>query len=138
MIRLYVFSTNVYKILTKCCKTTKYRQFYLIHDFSLGNICFKRFYVFFKNLESFVWECLRLATDHKLISIAFPALGTGQLHFPKEFVADLILKKTEEFANRNPQTPVKAVEIVVYPLDTSTVQVHFLNRRILWQPIKHW
>ena len=47
--------------------------------------------------------------------IAFPVLGTGQLQFPKEEVADTMLDVMMEYQNLHPNTCIKEIKIVVFP-----------------------
>ena len=74
-------------------------------------------------LEKFVWSCLRAAKRDKLKSIAIPALGTGALNYPKDFVAKLLINKAQEFDRKENGSQIKRVELVLHPKDTDTIKV---------------
>uniref|UniRef100_A0A3Q0QZ64 Macro domain-containing protein n=1 Tax=Amphilophus citrinellus TaxID=61819 RepID=A0A3Q0QZ64_AMPCI len=60
---------------------------------------------------------------HKnLTSISLPAIGTGNLGFPKDLVASLILDKISEFSQKKNPKHLKKVVIVLYPGDKQTIQ----------------
>ena len=59
-------------------------------------------------------------------SIAIPAIGTGVLGIPPEFVAEVMLNELFEFSRLNPQTPLREVRFVLYQEDDTTVQVSIL------------
>lgn len=61
--------------------------------------------------------------NSKLRSIAFPVIGTGQLGYSPEDIADVIMTAVEEYGNRS----VQKVDIVVFPQpDKATKQVGVL------------
>jgi poly [ADP-ribose] polymerase 10/14/15 len=70
-----------------------------------------------------VMECLQKASQSGFTSVAFPALGAGNLSYPRSVVASAILTTVDDFAQKNPNTSLKDVSIVVFPGDQQSVQV---------------
>ncbi|XP_065818692.1 protein mono-ADP-ribosyltransferase PARP9 [Labrus bergylta] len=65
-----------------------------------------------------VRDCLRLAVQYRHKSIAFPAIGTGNLGFDKTVVAQIMLNAVAEFA-RTCQSTLE-VHVVIFPTDRDT------------------
>ncbi|XP_013392895.1 uncharacterized protein LOC106160757 [Lingula anatina] len=61
-----------------------------------------------QTLSRLMSQCLEQAHQDGVSSIAFPALGTGNLKFPKDVVADVMFKEALQFSAKNSQTKVKA------------------------------
>ena len=59
-------------------------------------------------------ECTRL----KLSSIAFPALGAGNLRFPSSVVAKIMVEEVSNFLAANKNTSLTSVHLVIYMPDT--------------------
>ena len=57
-----------------------------------------------------------------MTSIAFAAIGTGTLHFPRDQVAEIYFDEVITFSQKNPSTKVKDIRFVLYDKDTLTVQ----------------
>ena len=74
-------------------------------------------------LRTFVNNCLRMAQQKGLTSIAFPAIGTGNLGIPRPSVAKWMFDEVISFSNSNPASCVTAVNFVLYSKDTQTVKV---------------
>ena len=70
-------------------------------------------------------ESLQFASKRRFKSIGFPAIGTGNLHFPRDIVAESMFSTVIEFSNANPNTSVKDVRFVLYDKDLPTVEVRF-------------
>ncbi|CAG2206177.1 BACH1 [Mytilus edulis] len=73
-------------------------------------------------LQTFMKNCLTTANSNGYTSIAFPALGTGSLGFPRDIVAREMFSSVEEFARDNPTSSVSDVRFVVYGGDSSTIK----------------
>ncbi|CAC5387435.1 BRIP1 [Mytilus coruscus] len=73
-------------------------------------------------LQTFMKKCLTTANSDGFTSIAFPALGTGSLGFPRDIVAREMFSSVEEFARNNPTSSVSDVRFVVYGGDSSTIK----------------
>lgn len=72
-----------------------------------------------------MYECLVEATKNQHSSISFPAIGTGNLGFPKKESASIMSKAVAEFAERS-QSKLD-VYFVIFPLDYDTYQVFLQN-----------
>lgn len=75
-----------------------------------------------KILEKFVRKCLTEAEKCKMRTIAFPALGTGNLAHPADIVAKQMFDTVEKFASDNLVKSLTEVLFIIYPKDTSVVQ----------------
>ncbi|CAJ1078796.1 protein mono-ADP-ribosyltransferase PARP14-like isoform X4 [Xyrichtys novacula] len=76
-----------------------------------------------KILKGIFSECLGKAEDNSHTSISLPAIGTGNLGFPKDHVASSLLKEISEFSSKKKPKHLKKVVIVLYPGDSQTIQV---------------
>ncbi|XP_045064197.1 protein mono-ADP-ribosyltransferase PARP15, partial [Coregonus clupeaformis] len=74
-----------------------------------------------KILITIIRDCLSEAEKHRLASLSFPAIGTGNMGFPKGLVSKLLLQEVKDFSQRRHSTHLKEVAIVVHPSDTQTV-----------------
>lgn len=63
------------------------------------------------------------AEDSGLTSISFPAIGTGNLGFPKDLVASLMLDEILAFSSKKQPKHLKKVVIILYSGDAQTIQV---------------
>jgi len=73
-----------------------------------------------------------------MASIAFPAIGTGTLKFPRAEVAEIYFDVVISFSQKNPDTSLKEVRFVLYDQDHPTVQafeVEFKKRNANDPPI---
>ena len=77
-------------------------------------------------LENFVMGCLATADKQNCQSIALPAMGTGQLGYPKELVARHMYSCVEQFSSKNLKSSITEVIFVLYHKDYSTVKVRLL------------
>lgn len=68
-------------------------------------------------------KSLRMAESDSEKSIAFPAIGTGNLGFPKDKVAKIMIEQVLDFAERVYQGSKLDVFFVLYPPDQGTVKV---------------
>jgi O-acetyl-ADP-ribose deacetylase len=72
-----------------------------------------------KALRSSTAMCLRLATDKELITIAFPAIGTGIAGFPMHECAEIMM---DEFVRHfSHPTSIEKIYIVLYDRDALAV-----------------
>ncbi|XP_067657091.1 protein mono-ADP-ribosyltransferase PARP14-like [Haliotis asinina] len=74
------------------------------------------------SLQVLVANCLAKASDKQYRSIAFPALGTGNLGYPRDVVAKTMMETVEQFGQLNPETSLQEVKIVVYHKDSATIK----------------
>lgn len=73
-------------------------------------------------LEKFIRNCLMKAETHQVKSIAFPALGTGNLGYPPEFVAEKMFHTVEKFAKEIVPKKLSEVCFVIYPTDDNAIK----------------
>lgn len=74
-------------------------------------------------MRSLIQSCLKEADKRALSSIAFPAIGTGKLAFPRDVVARAFFEEADNFRGKNPQSLLTKVHIVLFHKDQPTVQV---------------
>ena len=68
-------------------------------------------------------KCLELAEKLAVLSIAFPAIGTGLLRYPPEDTAKCFYDAAVEFARKHPKGCLKMIKLVVYTEDSFTKKV---------------
>lgn len=73
-------------------------------------------------LKRLLTKCLQEASKMGMASIAFPAIGTGTLQFPRAEVAEIYFDEVVSFNQKNPATTLKEVRFVLYDQDHPTVQ----------------
>lgn len=76
-------------------------------------------------------DCLNKAEDSGRTSISFPAIGTGNLQFPKDLAASLMLDEILAFSSKKQPKQLKKVVIVLYSGDAQTIQVKKENNNRL-------
>uniref|UniRef100_A0A667WYB2 Poly [ADP-ribose] polymerase n=1 Tax=Myripristis murdjan TaxID=586833 RepID=A0A667WYB2_9TELE len=67
--------------------------------------------------------CLTEAEKHRMASVSFPAIGTGNLSFPRELVSRVLLGEIQAFSSRRNPQHLREVAVVVHPSDSQTVDV---------------
>ncbi|KAK2850420.1 hypothetical protein Q7C36_009203 [Tachysurus vachellii] len=89
-----------------------------------------------QTLEGIMDGCLDLAEQQKQGSIVFPAIGTGNLGFPKALVATIMLDSVLKFSKNRASHHVQEVMIALHPSDHSTIQAFTdeFNKRFNIQP----
>ncbi|NXD82845.1 PAR14 polymerase, partial [Halcyon senegalensis] len=78
-----------------------------------------------KVLGDVITRCLEIAEELSLKSITFPAIGTGNLGFPKSVVAKLLFDKVFEFSSRKGLCSLKEVYFLLHPKDITNIQVSY-------------
>ena len=68
-------------------------------------------------------SCLQEADKRMASSIAFPAIGTGQLGFPRDIVAKEMFSAIRKFQKDHSTSSVTDIKFVVYHKDSATVKV---------------
>ena len=77
--------------------------------------------------------CLELASKYLVKSIVFPTLGTGSLGYPHKDAAKAMYKGICDFEERNPNTSISCITIVVYDADSkckAIQQVSYKNMHV--------
>ncbi|XP_007942118.1 protein mono-ADP-ribosyltransferase PARP14 [Orycteropus afer afer] len=75
-----------------------------------------------KVMEDIIKECLEITEKLSLKSVTFPAIGTGNLGFPKTIFAELIISEVFKFSSKNQQRALEEVHFLLYPSDHETIQ----------------
>ncbi|XP_043106140.1 protein mono-ADP-ribosyltransferase PARP14 [Puntigrus tetrazona] len=71
-----------------------------------------------KVLSQIIRNCLKNADKWRMASVVFPAIGTGNLGFPKDLVAKLMLTEVQEFTSTN----LQEVTVIVHPSDRESIE----------------
>ncbi|XP_062826415.1 core histone macro-H2A.1 isoform X4 [Anolis carolinensis] len=74
-------------------------------------------------LEKTVKNCLALADEKKLKSIAFPSIGSGRNSFPKQTAAQLILKAISSYFVSTMSSSIKTVYFVLFDSESIGIYV---------------
>ncbi|XP_036907370.1 protein mono-ADP-ribosyltransferase PARP14 [Sturnira hondurensis] len=75
-----------------------------------------------KIMEDIIRKCLETTENLSLKSIAFPAIGTGNLGFPKTIFAELIISEVFKFSSNNQPTSLQEVCFLLHPNDHENIQ----------------
>uniref|UniRef100_A0A671QDB4 Poly [ADP-ribose] polymerase n=1 Tax=Sinocyclocheilus anshuiensis TaxID=1608454 RepID=A0A671QDB4_9TELE len=81
-----------------------------------------------KVLSQIIRNCLKNAETWRMASVVFPAIGTGNLRFPKDLVARIMLTEVQEFNSTN----LREVTVIVHPSDRESLHMFsciFLSHR---------
>ncbi|XP_034462372.1 core histone macro-H2A.1 isoform X2 [Hippoglossus hippoglossus] len=74
-------------------------------------------------LEKTVKNCLALADEKKLKSVAFPSIGSGRNGFPKQTAAQLILKAISSYFVSTMSSTIKTVYFVLFDSESIGIYV---------------
>ncbi|XP_065527448.1 protein mono-ADP-ribosyltransferase PARP14 isoform X2 [Lathamus discolor] len=75
-----------------------------------------------KVLGGIITKCLEIAEELSLKSVTFPAIGTGNLGFPRSVVAKLLFDKVFEFSSKNGVNSLEKVQFLLHPEDIANIQ----------------
>ena len=67
-----------------------------------------------QKMESMITKVMQECDRLKATSVAFPALGTGNLGFPEKVVAEVMVRTISSYLRQNPRTTVKKVLLVIF------------------------
>ncbi|KAK3549858.1 hypothetical protein QTP86_015477 [Hemibagrus guttatus] len=84
-------------------------------------------------LQGIIDNCLKKAEKQKMTSISFPAIGTGNLHFPIDLVSKILLSEIHAFSASVCPQFLKEVTVMVHPSASETVQCFVKSFRGGWQ-----
>ncbi|XP_028313172.1 protein mono-ADP-ribosyltransferase PARP14-like isoform X2 [Gouania willdenowi] len=73
-------------------------------------------------LVSIVRFCLEEAEKLQMRSLSFPAVGTGNLKFPRDVVSKVLLKEIHSFSRRAAPSYLREVVVIVHPSDRQTME----------------
>ncbi|GCC27057.1 hypothetical protein chiPu_0005478 [Chiloscyllium punctatum] len=68
-------------------------------------------------LRTIIQKCLKNAHESHYKSMSFPAIGTGNLRFPKNTVAEMFFEEIKKFSAENPTSTLKRVKLIIYEKD---------------------
>ena len=92
-----------------------------------------------QRLRKEIAVAMRGFSAHRVTKVAFPAVGTGNLKYSTDDVADVMMDTINSFFMTSRQTDIKKVYIVIYYQDEQSLQVHFVFTYIhvvcRWIPI---
>lgn len=77
----------------------------------------------FQVMEDIIRECMEITDSLSLKSIAFPAIGTGNLGFPKTIFAELIISEVFKFSSKNQLKTLQEVHFLLHPSDHENIKV---------------
>ncbi|XP_049989289.1 protein mono-ADP-ribosyltransferase PARP14-like [Alexandromys fortis] len=75
-----------------------------------------------KIMKNIIRDCLGTAEALSLQSIGFPAIGTGNLRFPKPEFAKLIISEVLKFSSKNQLKTLQEVQFLLHPKDVENIQ----------------
>ncbi|XP_041642867.1 protein mono-ADP-ribosyltransferase PARP14-like [Cheilinus undulatus] len=75
-----------------------------------------------ETLVTIIRYCLGEAEKLKMASLSFPAIGTGNLRFPRDVVSRVLLREIHAFSSRETPQHLREVVIIVHPTDSQTVE----------------
>ena len=79
-------------------------------------------------LEETVMKCLKICDEKEISSIAFPALGAGNLGYPTDFVAKVMTNTVQSYLQVNRDTTcIKEVKFVIFIDETYKTFQTFLS-----------
>ncbi|KAM4626656.1 protein mono-ADP-ribosyltransferase PARP14-like [Discoglossus pictus] len=80
-----------------------------------------------KTLRHIIKTCINITEQLRLKSISFPAIGSGNLGFPKSLAAAILFDEVLDFSSKaNPQN-LKEIHIVCHPSDAETIKAFSLE-----------
>ncbi|XP_075466029.1 protein mono-ADP-ribosyltransferase PARP14-like isoform X3 [Ascaphus truei] len=85
-----------------------------------------------KILRAILRTCLKITEKERLQSVTFPAIGTGNLGFPKAVVADFMFDEILQFSSKKKVQNLQEVNFVLHPSDTEIITEfsNVLSKRI--------
>ncbi|XP_008050991.1 poly [ADP-ribose] polymerase 14 [Carlito syrichta] len=75
-----------------------------------------------KIMANIIRDCLEITERLSLESIAFPAIGTGNLGFPKTVFAELIISEVLKFSSKHQLRTLQEVHFLLHPADHGNIQ----------------
>ncbi len=79
-------------------------------------------------VKKIIKSLLDEAINNKFESICFPALGTGNLKYPIQFIPNLMFQAFDEYFSSVKNSTLKKVIIVIYDKDTEVIKAFKSNR----------
>lgn len=79
-------------------------------------------------LASAYRRSLEIADEHKISSVAFPAISTGAYGYPMEEAAEIAVKTVREYANEHPDSAIEELRFVSFNAQAKKVYDRVLKR----------
>lgn len=86
----------------------------------------------FQIMRDIIRKCLEITESLSLRSIAFPAIGTGNLGFPKTIFAELITSEVLTFSSKTQLAALQEVQFLLHPNDHENIQVQSHSFLVIW------
>ena len=96
----------------------------LFHHPKIENLCIIIVLFFAQDLQVLITKLLERASECGMSSIALPAIGTGNLGFPRDVTARAMYEAVIQFSKDNPDSSVKCIRFWVYDKDQPTIKVN--------------
>ena len=77
----------------------------------------------FQILRKLLRTILKTAHDGKLVSLAMPAIGTGNLKIPHDLVAQVMYEEVAAFSAAEPRSTLRDIRFVLFDRDVKSIQV---------------
>ena len=74
-------------------------------------------------MKNIIMKTLAYASNGGFSSLALPAMGTGNLQYPRHLVAKTMFDSVLQYSQENPNTSLKDIRFVLYDKDLATVNV---------------
>jgi len=78
-------------------------------------------------LGKFITTCFKVVHYKNMKSIAFPAIGTGQLNIPPDFVAKIMIEELLKFSQTYKRTSLENVRYILYFTNLPAMQASKLS-----------
>lgn len=82
-----------------------------------------------QGLTSIIRRCLEQAEKLKMSSLSFPVIGAGNLGFPPDLVARILLREIHGHSSSRAARHLRRVAVVVHPSDRRSLDVSVSQRR---------
>lgn len=129
LVKPTVKTNNIFLFLFNVCHSES-------RSFCSLSLLFIVLYVFISiGFTNILNSCLQESHTQNLSSIAFPAVGTGDLGYPRDMVAEEMCNSIINFSKENPKTSLKKVVFVAYERDTQTIEVHLIFNQSVCLPV---
>ena len=73
-------------------------------------------------MGEFITNSFNVVHEKEMTSIAFPAIGTGDLKMPPRFFAKVMIDELRTFSSENPKTTLENVRFILYYTNLPAMQ----------------
>ena len=74
-------------------------------------------------MKNIIIKTLAFTSNESFSSLALPAMGTGNLQYPRHLVAKTMFDSVLQYSQENPSTSLRDIRFVLYNKDQATVNV---------------